>query len=68
MCKTPWIKLIIALTSLKCFCEEALEYFVAASGGLLGIALHQGTSFPVGKVDNLELEPLSFEEFADFPR
>ncbi len=52
-----------ALTSLKYFCEDAPEYFVAASGSLLGVALHQGTSFPVGKIDNLELEPLSFEEF-----
>ena len=52
-----------ALTSLKYFCEDAPEYFVAASGSLLGIALHEGTSFPVGKVDMLELEPLSFEEF-----
>ena len=52
-----------ALTSLKYFCEEAPEYFVAASGSLLGIALHQGTSFPVGKVNNLELSPLDFEEF-----
>ena len=52
-----------ALTSLKYFCEDAPEYFVAASGSLLGVALHQGTSFPVGKINNLELEPLSFEEF-----
>lgn len=52
-----------ALTSLKYFCEDAPEYFVVASGSLLGVALHQGTSFPVGKINNLELEPLSFEEF-----
>lgn len=52
-----------ALTSLKYFCEEAPEYYVAASGSLLGIALHQGTSFPVGKVNMLELASLSFEEF-----
>ena len=52
-----------ALTSLKYFCEDAPEYMVAASGSLLGIALHPGTSFPVGKVDRLELEPLSYEEF-----
>lgn len=52
-----------ALTSLKYFCEDAPEYYVAASGSLLGIALHQGTSFPVGKVNLLELEPMSFEEF-----
>lgn len=52
-----------ALTSLKYFCEMSPEYFVAASGSLLGIALHEGTSFPVGKVDSLQLEPLDFEEF-----
>lgn len=52
-----------ALTSLKYFCENAPEYYVVASGSLLGVALHEGTSFPVGKVDELELEPLSFEEF-----
>lgn len=52
-----------ALTSLKYFNEDAPEYFVAASGSLLGIALHQGTSFPVGQVDRLKLEPMSFEEF-----
>lgn len=52
-----------ALTSLKYFCEDAPEYHVAASGSFLGIALHKGTSFPVGKVDLLELAPLTFEEF-----
>ena len=52
-----------SLTSLKYFCEEASEYYIAASGSLLGIAMHQGTSFPVGKVDYLTLEPMSFEEF-----
>lgn len=52
-----------ALTSLKYFCEKAPEYHVTASGSLLGIALHPGTSFPVGKVDMLELMPLSYEEF-----
>ena len=52
-----------ALTALKYFCEDAPEYHVAASGSLLGIAMHEGTSFPVGKVDNLELVPFSFEEF-----
>ena len=52
-----------ALTALKYFCEDAPEYFVAASGSLLGVALHEGTSFPVGKVDVLELGPFDFEEF-----
>ena len=40
-----------ALTSLKYFCENAPEYHIVCAGSLLGIALHQGTSFPVGKVD-----------------
>ena len=52
-----------ALGSLKYFCENASEYAVVAAGSLLGIALHQGTSFPVGKVDFLDLYPLSFNEF-----
>jgi len=52
-----------ALTSLKYFCEDAPEYHVVSAGSLLGVFLHQGTSFPVGKVDSLKLEPLSFEEF-----
>lgn len=52
-----------ALTSLKYFCEDASEYHVVASGSLLGIFLHQGTSFPVGKVDFLKLQPMDFEEF-----
>ena len=52
-----------ALASLKYFAEDAPEYHVAAAGSLLGVTLHSGTSFPVGKVDFLRLEPLSFEEF-----
>ena len=52
-----------ALTSLKYFCEDAPEYYVVTAGSLLGIFLHKGTSFPVGKVDSLRLEPLDFEEF-----
>jgi predicted AAA+ superfamily ATPase len=52
-----------ALTSLKYFCEDAPEYNIVAAGSLLGIFLHKGTSFPVGKVDSLRLEPLDFEEF-----
>jgi predicted AAA+ superfamily ATPase len=52
-----------ALTSLKYFCEETPEYHVAASGSLLGIFLHHGTSFPVGKVDFLKMQPMDFEEF-----
>lgn len=52
-----------ALTSLKYFCENAPEYHIVCAGSLLGIALHEGTSFPVGKVDFLKLYPLSFKEF-----
>lgn len=52
-----------ALTCLKYFCENAPEYHIVAAGSLLGIALHAGTSFPVGKVDILRLYPLSFREF-----
>ncbi len=52
-----------ALTSLKYFAENAPAYHIAAAGSLLGIALHKGISFPVGKVDFLDLYPLSFEEF-----
>ena len=52
-----------ALTSLKYFCEDAPEYHVAVAGSLLGIALHPGTSFPVGKVDILDIYPMTFREF-----
>lgn len=52
-----------ALTSLKYFSENAPEYHIAATGSLLGIALHSGTSFPVGKVDRLRLYPMDLEEF-----
>lgn len=52
-----------ALTSLKYFCENAPQYHIICAGSLLGIALHEGTSFPVGKVDFLKLYPLTFREF-----
>ena len=52
-----------ALTSLKYFYEDAPQYHMVCAGSLLGIALHGGTSFPVGKVDFLKLYPLSFKEF-----
>lgn len=52
-----------ALTSLKYFYENAPQYHIVCAGSLLGIALHEGTSFPVGKVDFLRLYPLSFQEF-----
>ena len=53
-----------ALTSLKYFCDDAPQYHVVAAGSLLGVALkRERYSFPVGKVDLLQLHPLSFEEF-----
>ena len=52
-----------ALSSLKYFYENAPQYHIVCAGSLLGIALHGGTSFPVGKVDFLNLYPLSFKEF-----
>lgn len=52
-----------ALSSLKYFYEEAPQYNIVCAGSLLGIALHEGTSFPVGKVNFLKLYPLSFNEF-----
>lgn len=51
------------LTALKYFCENNPEYHVAVAGSLLGITLHGGTSFPVGKVDFLAMHPMDFEEF-----
>lgn len=54
-----------ALTSLKYFLQDAPEYHVAAAGSYLGIASHAGTSYPVGKVNTLDLRPLSFLEFLD---
>ena len=54
-----------ALTSLKYFCEELPELAVASAGSLLGVSLHEGTGYPVGKVDMLDLHPLSFGEFLD---
>lgn len=53
----------LALTSLKYFCENAPEYDIVAAGSLLGVAHHSGTGFPVGKVEYLNLYPLSFKEF-----
>ena len=52
-----------AITSLKYFSEDMPELHVVAAGSLLGLAIHEGTSFPVGKVDELHLYPMSFPEF-----
>jgi len=52
-----------ALNTLKYFCENAPQYHVACAGSLLGIALSKPASFPVGKVDFLEIMPMTFTEF-----
>jgi predicted AAA+ superfamily ATPase len=52
-----------AVTSLKFFEEQAPEYAVVAAGSSLGVTLHEGTSFPVGKTDFLQLFPMNFVEF-----
>ncbi|MDO4411281.1 MAG: ATP-binding protein [Akkermansia sp.] len=69
---TPYDTLIIldeiqecpaALTSLKYFCEDLPDYHVMAAGSLLGVRLHKGTGFPVGKVNTMHLYPMSYREF-----
>ncbi len=59
-----------ALNTLKYFYENAPEYVVASAGSLLGVAMSKGNSFPVGKVDFLQVNPISFSEFlsADDPQ
>ena len=52
-----------ALSSLKYFCENAPEYAIIAAGSLLGVAIHKGISFPVGKIDTMQIEPMNFREF-----
>lgn len=54
-----------ALEALKYFCENASEYAVIAAGSLLGVSIHDGVSFPVGKVDTLELHPMNYREFLE---
>ena len=51
------------MSALKYFCENAPQYHVAVAGSLLGIAMHRGESFPVGKVDVLHIYPMTFDEF-----
>lgn len=53
------------ITALKYFNEKAPQYDILAAGSLLGISMHHNDSFPVGKVEFLDLYPLSFVEFAD---
>ena len=53
-----------ALTSLKYFCEQVPEYHIVAAGSLLGVAINRNNySFPVGKVDEISMFPMDFEEF-----
>lgn len=52
-----------ALTSLKYFCEDANEYHIVVAGSLLGVKMHYGTGFPVGKVNKIRMYPMSFLEF-----
>jgi len=54
-----------AITALKYFQEDAAEYHILAAGSLLGVALHSGISFPVGKVVFMDLYPLTFLEFLE---
>ena len=53
----------IGLTALKYFCENASQYHIVVAGSLLGLEPHKGTGFPVGKVDEINMYPLSFKEF-----
>ena len=52
-----------AFESLKFFCEDAPQYHIVVAGSLLGVAIHEGISYPVGKVDIIDLHPLSFREY-----
>lgn len=52
-----------AIEALKYFCENAPEYHIAVAGSLLGISLHHGISFPVGKVDEIDVYPMTYGEF-----
>ena len=53
----------LAITSLKYFNEDAPEYHIVVAGSLLGLKMHEGTGFPVGKTEHLKLYPFSFMEF-----
>ena len=52
-----------ALEALKYFCEDAPDYHIAVAGSLLGISLHESVSYPVGKVNKIDIYPMNFEEF-----
>lgn len=51
------------LTALKYFAESGRDYHIVVAGSLLGLQIHEGTGFPVGKVDELYMRPMSFQEF-----
>lgn len=51
------------INSMKYFCENAPQYHIACAGSLLGIALAKPSSFPVGKVHFMQIDPMSFPEF-----
>lgn len=53
----------VVLNALKYFCEDAPQYHIAVAGSLLGISLHENSSFPVGKVDMIKMYPMTFDEF-----
>lgn len=55
----------LGITALKYFCEDAPEHHIIVAGSLLGINLHSGTGFPVGKVNELKMYPMTFGEFID---
>lgn len=52
-----------AIEALKYFCENAPEYHIAVAGSLLGISLHHNVSYPVGKVNEIDMYPMSYGEF-----
>lgn len=54
-----------AIASLKYFCENGKDYVVACAGSLLGVALHNNSSFPVGKVNLMTMYPMTFVEFLE---
>ena len=54
-----------AMESLKYFCEVAPQYAIIAAGSLLGVAIHKGISYPVGKVDTIDLYPMNYREFLE---
>ena len=51
------------INAMKYFCENAPQYHIACAGSLLGIALAKPSSFPVGKVNFMQIDPMTFKEF-----